>query len=331
MSDNRDFGFCPRCGALMQDGVCKSCGYGSRNMQGGNPGAEGPSASGVHYTLNAQYIGPAQPQKKKTSGGVVAVCIIAGVVLILGLIAAIIFYMHSIAKMAFNNSNDYYDDGYSYYDDDYNYGDYGYYEPDESDPYYQEITDCTRTDLDYKVFWVVDSIDPDDSEDSCSYYATYPIFRGEEDGKFDAVNEKIREMALIYKDSYQNYEEGCSTYGYVTYMDEEKASIVFKHNLYEKNTYQPLLAAVNFRMDTGEILDYSEMAEVDQELAIRFRAQDKTQNDGVEYVQDLSDEELLAILEDPDAAVMFYTPVGLEIGFNYETGWVTVTLKDRAL
>ena len=27
MSENRDFDFCPRCGALMQDGICRSCGY----------------------------------------------------------------------------------------------------------------------------------------------------------------------------------------------------------------------------------------------------------------------------------------------------------------
>lgn len=88
---------------------------------------------------------------------------------------------------------------------------------------------------------------------------------------------------------------------------------------------------MNFRVETGEVIGYEEMAELDQDLAIRFRAQDKTQNDGVEYVQDLTDEELLEILGDPQAAVMFYTPVGLEIGFNYEDGWVTVTFKERAL
>ena len=32
MSENRDFGFCPRCGALMQSGICQSCGYENRGQ-----------------------------------------------------------------------------------------------------------------------------------------------------------------------------------------------------------------------------------------------------------------------------------------------------------
>ena len=27
MNEEKNFGFCPRCGALMHDGVCRSCGY----------------------------------------------------------------------------------------------------------------------------------------------------------------------------------------------------------------------------------------------------------------------------------------------------------------
>ena len=51
----------------------------------------------------------------------------------------------------------------------------------------------------------------------------------------------------------------------------------------------------------------------------------------MEYVQKLTAEELLEILKNPKRAVFFYTPVGLEVGFNYETGWVTVTIKEQAL
>ena len=48
-------------------------------------------------------------------------------------------------------------------------------------------------------------------------------------------------------------------------------------------------------------------------------------------MQNLTGEELLEILKDPKQAVFFYTPVGLEVGLNYESGWVTVTLKEQAL
>lgn len=46
----------------------------------------------------------------------------------------------------------------------------------------------------------------------------------------------------------------------------------------------------------------------------------------------MTDEQLQDFLSDSDTNIIFYTPVGLEIGFNYTTssssGWVTVTIKD---
>lgn len=107
--------------------------------------------------------------------------------------------------------------------------------------------------------------------------------------------------------------------GYVTYMDEEKISVVFQHRLSEENGTLPRMTAVNFRIETGEQLAPSEMAEIDEELVMRFRAQDQTQNGGVDFVTNSSDEELLKLLSDPEEAAYFYSPVGLEAGFNYES------------
>ncbi len=354
MSENRDFGFCPRCGALMQSGICQSCGYENRGQAPSpsqNPGWS-QGVQGFQQTQNRQgypgypqvYVGP--PREKGNKKGM-WFALAAAVVLILGMIFAITFYIHSIFKMGMeisesepgfrdesNSGNDYFGDDYGY-DDDYDYDyddDYGYYEPDENDPYYETITDATRTDLAYGIDWITESIDPDDSEDYCTFYCIYPMLRDfEDEHKYDSANAAIREMAQSYRASYREYSGGCSTYSYVTYMDEEKVSVAFQHDLYVEGGKIPKVNAVNFRVETGEVIGYEEMAELDQDLAIRFRAQDKTQNDGVEYVQDLTDEELLEILGDPQAAVMFYTPVGLEIGFNYEDGWVTVTFKERAL
>ena len=63
----------------------------------------------------------------------------------------------------------------------------------------------------------------------------------------------------------------------------------------------------------------------------QFRARNTSQNGTVEFVDNLSDEELAEYLKDEENSVMFYTPVGLEIGFNYDGGWVTVTLKTDTL
>ena len=34
------------------------------------------------------------------------------------------------------------------------------------------------------------------------------------------------------------------------------------------------------------------------------------------------------MLNDDDSLIIFYTPLGMEVGFNYYYGWVTVTYKD---
>ena len=45
----------------------------------------------------------------------------------------------------------------------------------------------------------------------------------------------------------------------------------------------------------------------------------------------LSDEELIGYLTDDDRRFAFLTPVGTEIGFNYDEGWITVTMKENIL
>ena len=345
MSENRDFGFCPRCGALMQDGVCQSCGRGmgrqpqqfenygtqsSMGMQGNmsyipnDSGVTGGPGTGPAYVHIA-------PVKQKNHTVVIVISVTTAILLLLAALTALIVFIGNSAKDSINSGGhrDYYDDDYyGEYDDEY---DYGYYEPSEDDPYYEEIVDWTRTDLDYQLQWVVESVDPDNSEDSCTYYTTYPILEKDGTDRFDGINEVLRNLALSYRDSYKDYDGGVSTFGYVTFMDEEKISVAFKHNFYGEDVTEVRLDACSFWIETGKEITPEEMTDLDRELAMRFQSQDKLQNDGVEYVQKLTAEELLEILKNPKRAVFFYTPVGLEVGFNYETGWVTVTIKEQAL
>lgn len=343
MSENRDFGFCPRCGALMQNGVCISCGYGAargpqapERYQGQNPmGMSGttagmPGGSGVSGGPGTSpvYI-HAAPVKQKNHTVAIVIGVVAGVLFLLAILVALIVFIANSAQSSSGSHRDYYDnDYYGGYDDDY---DYGYYEPDEDDPYYQEIVDCTRTDLDYDLQWVVESVDPDDSDDNCTYYTTYPILEMDGASQLNAINEHLRKEAITYRDSYKEYDGGVSSFGYVTLMDEEKISVVFKHNFYKEKVTEVRLDAHSFWIETGEEITPEEMTDIDRDLAMRFQSQDKLQNEGVEYVQNLTADELVEILNDSRRAVFFYTPVGLEAGFNYETGWVTVTLKEQAL
>lgn len=342
MSENKDFGFCPRCGALMQNGVCRSCGYTDHRASAHSQTQENSGTAGAYGQSGQSQWQPypgMQPGRKKNGkkGWVIALAVIGALILLFLLILVAVFFFSSVGR-AVNSGNSrddsYYDD---YYDGDY-YGDFGYdsgyYVPSEDDPYYREIVDSTRTDLDYGISWIVESVTPDNEEDYCTYYSTYPILEGDAD--YSAVNDEITRAALEYRDTYREYTGGTSTLGYVTYMDEETISIVFQHSLYEDRGTLPRVSALTFDLATGELIEPREMTEIDEELAMRFRAQNQTQNGTVDYLDSLSDEELLSILRDPDQSFYFYSPVGLEAGFNYESegyssGWVSVTLKDQAL
>ena len=41
----------------------------------------------------------------------------------------------------------------------------------------------------------------------------------------------------------------------------------------------------------------------------------------------MTDQEITALFNSPDI-IVFYTPKGMEIGFNYDEGWVTVTYEE---
>lgn len=319
MSENRNMEFCPRCGALMQDGVCRSCGYAAR-------------MSGDQRIRQTGGIGQKKPKKSK-KGLIIALCVTGAVILVVCFALAYFYFIKSVTSGVFGFVEEYNNfDSYYEYDDDYSSD---IYIPDENDAFYSEITDSTRTDLNYQIFWTSHSVNPDDSENSCSYYAGYPVLESDQ-VSFEQANEKIRSAALFYEENYKDYPGGSSTVGYVTYMDEEKVSIVLDHSLYMEDGTLPEIIAQTFSARTGEMIPPEQMIEVDEELIMRLRSQNQAQNGSVEYIENSSDEELLEALRDPERGFFFYTPVGLEVGINYETkeygsGWVSVTLKDQAL
>ena len=348
MEDNYNgYGFCPKCGAVMRDGVCTSCGFrnwGSENQQDAGQHDGGYQGGGYQDTGYRggydQYggYGDARPPKKRRKGLIIGI-VIAVVLIVIVVIAVAAWNM--FFRFRGGMSEEYYgyddpeggfDDGFGddwdYYGDSYDSS----YVPSEDDSYYEEIVDCTRTDLEYAIVWSTLTLYPDDQEESSYFYANYPLISSD-DGGYEELNELISEEALKYKDEYTDYDGGCTVLGYVTYMAEDMLSVVFQFTVYDNDEelYIPTISALNFNMETGEAIENDEMAEVDDELVMRFRAQDSVQNGGVDFVQDATDDELYEMLTDPDTAVFFYSPVGLEAGINYDGGWVTVTLKDQSL
>ena len=314
MDRQEKYGFCSKCGAVTQNGVCQSCGHGKIKAQW----AAGDSDS---------YTEPVRKKKRSQKGLLTfLLCFFAAVILL----CVIMFF--SVSRLAGSleiepvpeyKSGDY---GYNIpYSDE---PESGSYVPDKDDEYYVEIADATRLDLSYQILWQSVSTHADDPDDTRMFDCVYPILTGENASDYAVVNRKIQEMACAYQGVYQDYDYGVVSYGYVTYMDEEKISVVVQHTLEGEEIYIPLLDAVTFRLDTGKEIPQSQMQEVDDELVRFFRARDTQQNGTVPFVEGLSDEELKKYLSDQEKCVMFYTPVGLEIGFNYDGGWVTVTIKD---
>ena len=307
MQEQDEFILYPKCDTLVQEDTCGECRYKKR--------------ADVGKTVIGIFIGTA-------------------VLIIILMLAATLFSIWAVfgqkeSQAAPDSGSNYESGGYFGYElpDNFSgYNDsYGPYVPSPDDKYYQELTDSITQDLSYNVVWESMSLRPSDSNATYKYDCSYPVLSGKEKKKLDAVNQEIEKMACEYRDVYQDYDAGVLSYGYVTYMDEDKISVVIRHSLSEGKKTAAVVRAATFRMDTGEKMSHSDMVEVDEYLVYQFRSRNTYQNGEVEYVDGLSDTELLECLKDKKDSIMFYTPVGLEIGFNYKDGWVTVTLKNYVL
>lgn len=117
-------------------------------------------------------------------------------------------------------------------------------------------------------------------------------------------------------------------YGYVTYMDEEKISVVFSERGFANGSGIAYLYSINIDIENGVILDNSSIINMDDEFAVEFRRRNQEQNDADGYVDILSDQEVVEYLNSDTMGIVFFTPLGLEVGINIDGGWYTVTYKD---
>ena len=194
------------------------------------------------------------------------------------------------------------------------------YVPSADDEYYEKITDAIRDDLPYGVEW--QECDLSRKQEDASFYALYPKLTGEIRNR-DYLNEIIEKQALLYKNYCQMYVEQAGfdschiqCFGYVTNMDSEHLSVVFDQKFYLNNQSMPGLSAINIDVETGTILKKEQQFNYSTRLAERFRKQCQKQN-GLELSENEWPTEMLRKLLSSDGGIFFYTPVGLEIGFNY--------------
>ena len=112
------------------------------------------------------------------------------------------------------------------------------------------------------------------------------------------------------------------------YMDEDMLSIVFDKRIYsDLGLVGVYLICVNVDMKNGVVLDNGDMLTIDDDFSVDFRTRSDEQNGEIDSLNYMTDQQITDYFNS-DGLIVFYTPKGMEIGFNYEEGWVTVTYED---
>lgn len=118
---------------------------------------------------------------------------------------------------------------------------------------------------------------------------------------------------------------------YVTYMDENVLSVVYSEKiryLDGSDTFSDInFYCVNIDLTTGNILTNTDILALDDNFAVDFREREAEEN-GDEALTGYTDQEILAMLKDESTLVLFYTPMGMEVGVNLEGQIVYVTYED---
>lgn len=215
-------------------------------------------------------------------------------------------------------------------EEEYDYGvDEEPYVPQAEDEYYVELADAIRDDLSYKVSKKDYSYT--DEAGGVLVYVEYPLVSGT--GFDDKFNEILENSAMYYAKELgagNAFDSIVIVMAYITYMDENTLSVVLDETYSDGSNWysQSDLYCLNFDIKTGSCRYNTEIIEPSNALVQAFRDMSEYQNGTVENLDMMSDEEILSYFSDEDSLILFYTPVGLEIGFNYEDGWITATLKD---
>lgn len=167
----------------------------------------------------------------------------------------------------------------------------------------------------------------------------YPKVICEDKKKEERVNNIIyREIESVFDHlEYVGQELDDETFfmfaveSYVTYMDEDTLSVAYvEYGYLDDETFESYVISVNVDMESGFAMTNSQILNINDDFSIDFRERTERQNGSNEMLDYYSDQEITQLLNDEDSLIIFYTPLGMEVGFNFYYGWVTVTYQDYA-
>lgn len=325
--------------------------YGNPYQQGGGYGGQPPFGGQPPY--DNPYSPYAMPQKKQHAGlivGIVVAIVILFLIAVFALANKVVNLLSEQEKKElrrdvyefdddydydydYDTDDDLYDDYDDYFggaDDDYDY-DYDY----DNDQYYT-LHDEIRDDLSYSVEFSYQDYETD--YDNVYISSAMPVVLGDDVTNLATINEEIQKetdrVIELFEDEYESHvKENEDAYfeavleAYVAYMDEDKLSIVYDERIYTDMGGSVELVSINVDMKNGVALDNEDMLAIDDEFSVEFRTKSDEQNGEVDSLTYMTDQQITDYFNS-DHLIVFYTPKGMEIGFNYEEGWVTVTYED---
>lgn len=326
--------------------------YGNPYPQGGGYGGQPPFGGQPPY--DNPYSPYASPQKKPHTGLIVGIVITIVVLFLIAIFALASKAVNMLSDKekeelrqdVYDFDDDYeydiddylydYDDDYFDYDDDYD-DDYDYdYDYDYDDDRYYTLHDEIRDDLSYGVEF--SGLDYETDYENVYIAVSMPVVLGEDVKNLGTINEEIQREAYriteFFEEEYESHiKENEDAYfevvlePYVAYMDEDKLSIVYDERIYSDLDSGVYLICVNVDMKNGVVLDNEDMLAVDDDFTVEFRTKCDEQNGEVDALSYMTDQQITSYFTS-DNLIVFYTPKGMEIGFNYEEGWVTVTYEE---
>ena len=216
--------------------------------------------------------------------------------------------------------------------------DFGGYSSQPDGEYY-DFTNDIRSDLSYQVefrsFLKNDFVTREGAGAAVMEYS-YPQISGDAKN-LDGINDALQEELRIVEEhiaSSVDYLTGDEEYrfegvGYVTYMSEKILSVIYVEYGYLNGSYlESYVVSYNVDMETGMLMNNTHLLAVDDNFSVDFRKRCELQNGVIENLDYMSDQEITYYLTDSDYLIIFYTPLGMEVGFNYYDGCVTVTYRD---
>lgn len=141
-----------------------------------------------------------------------------------------------------------------------------------------------------------------------------------------SVAEYYRVYGYVDESMYQNGVARWYVDTYVTYNDAQMISICLDAG--------GTIFGMTVNLVTGTIVDNMQVLNFTPAFAREFRTRSNKQNGVSTVLNELSDEALCELFRSKESLILFYTPIGLEVGVNYRTsdysGWITISMKDYA-